>query len=86
MTAQLCEGRGAVLAKGKEIRALKLKVQNQEEAMECVAMENASLQKQLEGKEEDICELGYPAEVFDAEKAMAINGAKVVVRWELMRE
>ena len=40
----------------------------------------------MEGKEEDICELGYTAEVFDAEKAMAINGAQVVVCWELMRE
>ncbi|KAF3532325.1 hypothetical protein DY000_02040187 [Brassica cretica] len=86
LTAQLREGKDAVLAKEKEIKALKLKVQNQEEAMERVATENASLQKQLEGKEEDICELKYAVEVFDAEKAMAVNGAKVVARWELMRE
>ena len=86
LTAQLRKGKGAVLAKEKEITALKLKVQSQEEAMERVAMENASPQKQLEGKEKDICEFGYTAEVFDAEKAMAVNGAKVVVRWELMRE
>ncbi|KAH0893186.1 LOW QUALITY PROTEIN: hypothetical protein HID58_055615 [Brassica napus] len=86
LTAQLREGKDAVLAKEKEIKALKLKVQNQEEAMERVAMENASLQKQLKGKEEDICELKYAVEVFDAEKAMAVNGAKVVARWELMRE
>ncbi|KAF2543186.1 hypothetical protein F2Q68_00031112 [Brassica cretica] len=86
LTTQLREGKDAVLAKEKEIKALKLKVQNQEEAMERVATENASLQKQLEGKEEDICKLKYAAEVFDAEKAMAINGAKVVAQWELMRE
>ena len=85
LTAQLREGKDAVLAKEKKIKALNLKEQNQEEAMERVATENASLQKQLEGKEEDICELKYAAEVFDAEKAMAVNGAKVVARWELMR-
>ncbi|KAF3548962.1 hypothetical protein DY000_02007019 [Brassica cretica] len=51
LTAQLREGKDAVLAKEKKIKALKLKEQNQEEAMERVATENASLQKQLEGKE-----------------------------------
>ncbi|KAH0871925.1 hypothetical protein HID58_069287 [Brassica napus] len=86
LTAQLREGKGAVLAKEKEIKALKLAVQHQEEAMERVTTENVSLQKQLEDKEEDICELRYAAEVFDTEKAMAVNGAKVMVRWELMRE
>ncbi|KAF2557201.1 hypothetical protein F2Q68_00016714 [Brassica cretica] len=86
LTAQLREGKGSVLTKEKEIRALKLTVQNQEEAMERVTTENASMQKQLEDKEEDICEWRYAAEVFDTEKAMAANGAKVVVRWELMRE
>ena len=86
LTVQLREGKGVALDKEKEIRALKLTVQNQEEAMERVKTENASLQKQLEDKEEDICELRYAAEVFDTEKAMAINGTKLVVRWELMRE
>ncbi|KAF3596677.1 hypothetical protein DY000_02022325 [Brassica cretica] len=86
LTTQLREGKDAVLAKEKEIKALKLKVQNQGEAMERVATENASLQRRLEGKEEDICESRYAAEVFDAEKAMAVNGAKVMARWELMRE
>ena len=86
LTAQLREGKGAVLAKEKEIKALKLAVQHQEEAMERVTTENVSLQKKLEDKEEDICELRYAAEVFDTEKAMAVNGAKVMVCWELMRE
>ena len=40
----------------------------------------------MEDKEEDICELRYAAEVFDDEKAMAVNGTKVVACWELMRE
>ncbi|KAF2598699.1 hypothetical protein F2Q68_00009790 [Brassica cretica] len=86
LTAKLGEEKDAVLAKGREIKALKLDVQNQEEALERVARKNASLQKLLEDKEEDICELRYTTEVFDDEKAMAVNGAKVVTSWELMRE
>ncbi|KAG5406061.1 hypothetical protein IGI04_012180 [Brassica rapa subsp. trilocularis] len=86
LTAKMREKKDTVLAKEREIKALKLEVHNQEEALERVATENASLQKQLEDKEEDICELRYAAEVFNDEKAMAVNGAKVVARWELMRE
>ncbi|KAH0917485.1 hypothetical protein HID58_025145 [Brassica napus] len=86
LTAQQREEKDAVLAKESEIKDLKLEAQNQEEALERVAAENASLLKQLEDKEEDICELRYAAEVFDNEKAMAVNGAKVVAHWELMRE
>ncbi|KAH0898504.1 hypothetical protein HID58_048072 [Brassica napus] len=86
LTAKLYEEKDAALAKGREIKALKLEVKNQEEALERVATKNASLQKQLEDKEEDICDLRYAAEVFNDEKAMAVNGAKVVTRWELMRE
>ena len=57
LTAQLREEKDAVLAKEREIKALKVEVQNQEDAQERVATENASLQEQLEDKEEDICEL-----------------------------
>ena len=86
LTAKLGEEKDAVLAKRREIKALKLDVQNQEEALERVARKNASLLKLLEDKEEDICELRYTMEVFDDEKAMAVNGAKVVTSWELLRE
>lgn len=44
------------------------------------------MRRRLEDKEEEICELRHAAEVFDAEKMKAVNDAKVVVRWELMRE
>ncbi|KAG5388807.1 hypothetical protein IGI04_030348 [Brassica rapa subsp. trilocularis] len=44
------------------------------------------LRRRLENKEEEICELRYAAEVFDAEKIKTVNDAKVVVCWELMRE
>ncbi|KAH0897212.1 hypothetical protein HID58_046780 [Brassica napus] len=73
LTAQLREGKDVVLAKEKEIKALKLKVHNQGEAIEHVATKNASLHRRLEDKEEDICESRYAAEVFDAEKAIAAD-------------
>ncbi|KAF2533611.1 hypothetical protein F2Q70_00029294 [Brassica cretica] len=56
LTFQLREEKNKVLAKEKEIKALKLKGA-----------------------------VGA-AETFDAEKTMAVNGAIVVARWELMKE
>ncbi|KAF3583763.1 hypothetical protein F2Q69_00026168 [Brassica cretica] len=48
--------------------------------------ENVSLREQLEQREEEVCDLRCAAETFDAEKTMAVSGAIVVARWELMRE
>ncbi|KAF3590525.1 hypothetical protein DY000_02022118 [Brassica cretica] len=76
----------AALAKDKEIKELRLKVRNQEEAGELAATENVSLRGQLKKREEELNDLKDAAETFDAEKVMAVSGAKVVSRWELMRE
>ncbi|KAH0880085.1 LOW QUALITY PROTEIN: hypothetical protein HID58_067479 [Brassica napus] len=67
-------------AKDKDIKALMLKVTNQEEAGELVAAENVSL------REEELNDLKDAAETFEAEKAMAVNGAKVLARRELLRD
>ncbi|KAF2573713.1 hypothetical protein F2Q70_00004250 [Brassica cretica] len=40
----------------------------------------------LEQREEEVCDLRCAAETFDAEKTMAVNGAIVVARWELIKE
>ena len=40
----------------------------------------------MEQREEEVCYLRCAAETFDAEKTMAVSGAIVVTRWELMRE
>ncbi|KAG2271617.1 hypothetical protein Bca52824_066172 [Brassica carinata] len=48
--------------------------------------ENVSLRSQLKNREEELNDLKDAAETFEAEKAMALNGAKVVARWELMLE
>uniref|UniRef100_M4FEQ0 Uncharacterized protein n=1 Tax=Brassica campestris TaxID=3711 RepID=M4FEQ0_BRACM len=80
------EGKNASLAKDKEIKALRLRMKNQEEAGALAAAENVSLRSQLKSREEELIDLKDAAETFKAEKAMAVNGAKVVARWELMRE
>ncbi|KAF2557432.1 hypothetical protein F2Q68_00016794 [Brassica cretica] len=86
LTFQLREEKDNVLAKEMEIKALKLKVRNQDEAGVLAAAENVSLREQLEQREEEVCDLRCAAETFDAEKTMAVSGAIVVARWELMRE
>ncbi|KAF3546476.1 hypothetical protein DY000_02006513 [Brassica cretica] len=86
LTSQLREEKDNVLAKEKEIKALKLKVTNQDEAGTLAAAKNVSLREQLEHREEEICDLRCAAETFDVEKTMAVSGAIVVTRWELMRE
>ncbi|KAF3600364.1 hypothetical protein F2Q69_00035273 [Brassica cretica] len=86
LTIQLRGEKDSLLAREKEIKALRLKVRSQEEVQELAATETTSLRERLEDKEEDICELRHAAEVFDADKAMAVNGARIVARWELMRD
>ncbi|KAL0815572.1 hypothetical protein Bca101_072016 [Brassica carinata] len=86
LTSQLREDKNKILAKEKEIKALKLKVRNQDEAGALAAAENVSLREQLEQREEEVCNLRGVAEIFDAEKNMAVNGVIVVARWELMKE
>ena len=86
LTSQLREEKDNVLPKVKEIKALKLKVRNQDEAGMLAAAENVSLREQLERREEEVCDLRCAAETFDVEKTMAVSGAIVVTRWELMRE
>ena len=86
LTFQLREEKDNVLPKVKEIKSLKLKVRNQDEAGMLAVAENVSLREQLELREEEVCDLRCAAETFDVEKTMAVSGAIVVTRWELMRE
>lgn len=61
-------------------------MRNQEEAGELAAAENASLRERLKAREEEVAELKDVANTFNADKVMAVSGAKIVARWELMRE
>ncbi|KAF3532908.1 hypothetical protein DY000_02040723 [Brassica cretica] len=76
LASQLRKEMGVVLAKDKEIKAFRLKVRNQEAAGELAATENVSLRGQLKNREEELNDLKDTAEIFEAEKAMAVNGAK----------
>lgn len=86
LVSQLREEKDNDLAKENEIKTLKLKVKNKDEVRIMAASKNVAMRKQLEDLEEEICELNSTTETFDVEKAMTVNGAKVVARWELMRE
>ncbi|KAF3560798.1 hypothetical protein DY000_02016134 [Brassica cretica] len=57
LASQLHEEKDNVLAKKKEIKSLRLKVRNQDEAGMMAASENISLREQLERREEEICDL-----------------------------
>ncbi|KAF3547438.1 hypothetical protein DY000_02007577 [Brassica cretica] len=78
LTSQLLEEKDNVLAKEKEIKTLKLKVRNQDEAGSLAAAENVSLREQLEQREEEVCDLRCAAETFDAEKTMALRSRRCV--------
>ena len=71
-----------VLTREKEIRALQFKVNNQEDAGVLAASENVALRGQLEELREELFGMKHAEETFDAEKAMVVNGAKVVARWD----
>ncbi|KAH0858903.1 hypothetical protein HID58_087164 [Brassica napus] len=71
LASQLREEKDIVMAKKKEIKALRLKVRNQDEAGMMASSENVSLREQLERREEEICDL---------------KCAAMVTRWELTRE
>ena len=86
LTSQLRKEKDAVLANDMEIKALTLKVKNQEKAGELAAAENASLRSQVKEREEELIDLKDTAATFDVDKTMAVNGAKVMARWEMMQE
>ena len=44
------------------------------------------MRSQLKEREEELIYLKDTAATFDVDKTMAVNGAKIVARWELMRE
>ncbi|KAF3573552.1 hypothetical protein F2Q69_00058664 [Brassica cretica] len=69
LTFQLREEKNNVLAKEKEIKALKLKVRNQDEAGALAAAENVSLRERLEQREEEEW-LNHQTESWDLEGAL----------------
>ncbi|KAL0645782.1 hypothetical protein Bca4012_044073 [Brassica carinata] len=69
-----------------EIRDLKEKVKDLEKVAEASSADALSMNQKNQEVEEDIEALKAAAETFKFEMVMAVNGAMVVARWELMRE
>ncbi|KAL0683773.1 hypothetical protein Bca4012_050621 [Brassica carinata] len=69
-----------------EIRDLKEKIKDLEKVAEASSADALTVNQKNQELEEDIEALRAAAETFKFEMVMAVNGARVVVRWELMRE
>ncbi|KAH0910768.1 hypothetical protein HID58_034089 [Brassica napus] len=81
LTSPTAQGEGRCPGQGQGDQGI-----NQEDAGELAAAENASLMSQLNEREEELIDLKDIAATFDVDKTMSVNGAKIVARWELMRE
>ncbi|KAH0898835.1 hypothetical protein HID58_048403 [Brassica napus] len=74
------------VAREFEIRDLKEKVKDLEKVAEAPSADALTVNQKNKELEEDIEVLKAAAETFKFEMVMAVNGARVVARWELMRE
>ncbi|KAF3564348.1 hypothetical protein DY000_02014976 [Brassica cretica] len=74
------------VAREFEIRDLKEKVKDLEKVAEASSADALTVNQKNKELEEDIEVLKAAAETFKFEMVMAVNGARVVARWELMRE
>ncbi|KAH0922569.1 hypothetical protein HID58_022587 [Brassica napus] len=69
-----------------EIDNLTSQLRKEKDAVLAKDMEIKELTLKLKEREEELIDLKDTVATFDVDKTMAMNGAKVVARWELMRE
>ena len=74
------------VAREFEIRDLKEKVNDLEKVAEVSLADELAMNQKNQELEEDIEALKAAAQTFTFEMVMALNGTRVVARWELMRE
>ncbi|KAF3529045.1 hypothetical protein DY000_02040569 [Brassica cretica] len=74
------------VAREFEIRDLKKKIKDLEKVAEASSADALAVNQKNQELQEDIEALKAAAETFKFETMMAVNGARVVARWELMRE
>ncbi|KAL0668448.1 hypothetical protein Bca4012_031152 [Brassica carinata] len=74
------------VAREFEIRDLKEKIKDLEKVAEASSAVALAVNQKNQELQEDIEALKAAAETFKFETVMAVNGARVVARWELMRE
>ena len=73
-------------ARELEIHDLKDNVKDLEKVAEASSADTLATSQKNQELEEEIDALRAVAETFQFEMVMAVNGARVVARWELMRE
>ncbi|KAF2540740.1 hypothetical protein F2Q68_00030513 [Brassica cretica] len=83
LTRQCQQEKDKALALEKEVKRLK---GNVEQDGMLARADISSLQREKDQLHEEVVQLKIAAETFPKEMEMAVNGAKIVARWELMRE
>lgn len=86
LICQLSKEKGKCAAREMEICDLQAKVKAQESMVEASSAEALTLGKEKQELEKIMSDLRKSAETFMYEMVMAVNGARVVACWELMRE
>lgn len=86
LTARLREEKDKALAQGKELKSLQLKLKSSQESEAAAAAENVTLTSRLDAIREEVDELNSEKALFEDERLAAVSGARMVARWELMRE
>ncbi|KAJ4875954.1 hypothetical protein Rs2_40972 [Raphanus sativus] len=74
------------VAKELELRDLQAKIRAIEGSVENSSAESLQLSREKQELEETIVELRTEAETSKNVVTMAVNGARIVARWEVMRE
>ncbi|KAJ4889388.1 Uncharacterized protein Rs2_29136 [Raphanus sativus] len=86
LTHQLSEEKSRRVAKELELRDLQAKVQAIKGSVEIASAESLQLSREKQELEETILKLQTEAETSKNMTTMAVNGARIIARWEVMRE
>ncbi|KAF2598761.1 hypothetical protein F2Q68_00009614 [Brassica cretica] len=86
LICQLSKEKGKCAAREMEICDLQAKVKAQESMVEASSAEALTLGKEKQELEKIMSDLRKSVETFMYEMVMAVNGARITARWELMRE
>ncbi|KAJ4901890.1 Uncharacterized protein Rs2_15841 [Raphanus sativus] len=86
LSRQLNEEKSRHVAKELELRDLQAKIRAIEGSVEIASAESLQLSREKQELEETIVELRTEAETSKNMTTMAVNSARIVARWEVMRE
>ncbi|KAJ4901954.1 Uncharacterized protein Rs2_15905 [Raphanus sativus] len=86
LSHQLSEEKSRCVAKELELRDLQAKVRAIEGSVEIASAESLQLSREKQELEETIVTLRTEAETSKNMTTMAVNGARIIARWEVMKE